>query len=127
MNPADLKYTQEHEWLKVEGSNRVRVGITQYAQKELGDVVFVDLPENNSEATAGENMAVVESVKAVSDIYAPVSGTIVEVNEKLSDNPELINEDPYGQGWIAIIEMSDPSQMDALLDAAAYSKLIGEA
>ena len=125
MYPTDLRYTKEHEWARQEG-NRVRVGITHYAQQELGDVVFVDLPQEGSILQAGEAFAVVESVKAVSDIYAPVSGRVVEVNQDLVDRPELINQDPYGAGWIAVLEMENPAELDELLDADAYRKLIEE-
>ncbi len=127
MFPEELRYTKEHEWLRVEGDDRARVGITFYAQKELGDVVFVDLPQEGIAVSAGDSFAVVESVKAVSDIYAPVSGRIVEVNKALEDRPELINEDPYGQGWIAVIEMSDPSEVEAMLTAVEYKEHVGEA
>ena len=105
MYPSELRYSEDHEWLKLEEGNRARVGITDFAQKELGDVVFVELPEEGTALNAGESFAVVESVKAVSDIYAPVSGKVVEVNDALNDSPELINEDPYGEGWIAIIDL----------------------
>lgn len=125
MYPTDLRYNKEHEWARQEG-NRVRVGISHYAQDELGDVVFVDLPQEGSNFEVGEAFAAVESVKAVSDIFAPVSGRVVEVNEALLDNPEKINEDPYGEGWLATFEMDDPSQLEALLDADGYKKLIEE-
>lgn len=125
MYPEDLRYSKEHEWVRQEG-NRVRVGITHYAQQELGDVVFVDLPQEGSILHAGEAFAVVESVKAVSDIYAPVSGRVVEVNQELVDRPELINEDPYGAGWIAVLEMENPAELEELLDAAGYRELIQE-
>jgi glycine cleavage system H protein len=127
MYPENLKYSKEHEWVKVEPGNKVRIGITFFAQKELGDVVFVELPVEGTEVTAGEGFAVVESVKAVSDIYAPVSGQVVEVNQSLNENPELINEDSYGEGWIAVIEMTDPTEIDNLLDNNEYSKLLTEA
>jgi glycine cleavage system H protein len=123
--PEDLRYTKEHEWVRLE-NGRARVGITYYAQDELGDVVFVDLPRVGTNVQAGEAFAAVESVKAVSDVYAPVSGRIVEVNEELADRPELINEDPYGRGWIAVIEMDNPAEADELLDAAQYKALIEE-
>lgn len=123
MYPADLRYNTDHEWARRE-DNKVRIGITHYAQDELGDVVFVDLPQEGTNFEAGEAFAAVESVKAVSDIFAPVSGRVVEVNESLLDNPERINEDPYGEGWIAVFEMDDPSQLDALMDAEAYKKQI---
>ena len=125
--PEELRYTKEHEWLRLEGSNLARVGITHYAQSELGDVVYVDLPEPGDRVKAGGSFAVVESVKAVSDIYSPVDGRIVEVNKDLENRPELINEDPYGQGWIALIEMDDPRAIEAQLTAAEYKEHIGEA
>ena len=124
MFPAELKYTKDHEWLKAEAGNRVRVGITSFAQQELGDVVFVELPEQGAAVKSGDSFAVVESVKAVSDIYTPVGGNIVEVNQTLADQPELINEDPYGQGWIAIIEMNNPAELAGLMNADDYKKLI---
>lgn len=123
MYPDDLRYSKEHEWVRPE-NGRARVGITYYAQDELGDVVFVDLPRVGSSVQAGEAFMAVESVKAVSDIYAPVSGRIVEVNEELADRPELINEDPYGAGWLAVIEMDNPAELDELLDAEQYKALI---
>ncbi|MBO8125617.1 MAG: glycine cleavage system protein GcvH [Firmicutes bacterium] len=123
MIPSDLRYTKEHEWVRVSGKRAI-VGITDHAQKELGDVVFVDLPDIGQEVVKGNDFAVVESVKAVSDIYAPVSGTVVEVNETLQDNPELINEDPYNDAWIAVIEMLDPSEVDQLMTAEEYEAFI---
>lgn len=123
MYPDDLRYNKEHEWVRRE-DGRARVGISHYAQDELGDVVFVDLPQEGSNFQVGEAFAAVESVKAVSDIFAPVSGRIVEVNEALLDNPELINEDPYGAGWIAVIEMDNPAELDDLLDADGYKQLV---
>lgn len=121
--PEDLRYSTDHEWIRVDG-NKVRIGITDYAQDALGDVVFVDLPEVGSSADAGASISEVESTKSVSDIYAPVSGTIAEVNADLADAPERLNEDPYGEGWICSIELSDPSQIDGLLDAAGYRALV---
>ena len=121
--PDDLKYSEDHEWVRVEGS-RIRFGITDYAQDALGDVVFVQVPAVGSVVTRGASISEVESTKSVSDIYAPVSGTVVEANEDLDDTPQRVNEDPYGEGWIAIIEPSDPSDLDQLLDAAAYTKLV---
>lgn len=126
MYPEGLKYSEEHEWVKAETEGRVRVGISHYAQKELGDVVFVELPEVGTTLTAGAPFAVVESVKAVSDIYTPVSGTVIEVNDSLNDQPEMVNEEPYGQGWIAVIEMSDAGQLDGLMDGAQYKEHVGE-
>ncbi|OEF98416.1 glycine cleavage system protein GcvH [Desulfuribacillus alkaliarsenatis] len=115
----ELKYSKDHEWVIVEGK-RAKIGISDYAQDSLGDIVFIELPEVGREITANENIGVVESVKAVSDIYIPVSGTVVEVNEALEDSPELINESPYDEGWICIIEMSDSSELEQLLSAKEY-------
>lgn len=121
----ELRYTKNHEWVKVEG-NRATVGITDFAQGQLGDVVFVEVPAAFTSVSAGQSFSVVESVKAVSDIYAPVSGVIIEVNDALNDKPEAINESPYGEGWIAVIELNNPSEIDDLLEAAEYQKLIEE-
>jgi glycine cleavage system H protein len=121
--PSDLRYSSDHEWISVDG-NRVRMGITDYAQHALGDVVFVQIPTLGAAVTAGDTMSEVESTKSVSDIYAPVSGTIVSVNEGLSDQPEALNNDPYGAGWICEIELSDPAQIEALLDASGYRALV---
>ena len=119
--PDDLRYSSDHEWVRTDGPS-VRVGITDYAQDALGDVVFVELPEVGATVSAGDSIAEVESTKSVSDIYAPVSGTIVEVNTELADTPERLNEDPYGEGWLFVIEPSDDN--GDLLDAAAYRSLI---
>ncbi|MGH9047734.1 MAG: glycine cleavage system protein GcvH [Acidimicrobiales bacterium] len=121
--PDDLRYSNDHEWARADGS-RVRVGITDYAQDALGDVVFVDLPEVGVEMQAGALLGEVESTKSVSELYAPVSGRVVEVNMTLSEAPERLNEDPYGEGWICDIELTDPASLGALLDAAAYRQLI---
>jgi len=121
--PSDLRYSSDHEWIAVDG-NRVRMGITDYAQDALGDVVFVQIPTLGAAVTAGDTMSEVESTKSVSDIYAPVSGTIVSVNDALSDQPEALNNDPYGAGWICEIELSDPAQIEALLDASGYRALV---
>ena len=121
--PDDLKYTADHEWVRVEGT-RVRIGITDYAQDALGDVVFVQLPEPGATVDAGSSMSEVESTKSVSDVYAPVTGTVVEVNAELTDSPQRLNEDPYGEGWIAVIELADPSAAEGLIDAEAYRQLI---
>jgi glycine cleavage system H protein len=121
--PEELRYSSDHEWIRVEG-NRARVGITDFAQDALGDVVFVDLPEVGTATTAGASVSEVESTKSVSDIYAPVSGTIVEVNGELGDAPERLNEDPYGEGWIFVIELQDASELEGLLDAAGYRALV---
>jgi len=120
--PEDLQYSSDHEWIAVDGG-RARVGITHYAQDALGDVVYVQVPTVGTAVTAGQTMSEVESTKSVSDIYAPVSGTIVAVNEALADSPEVLNADPYGAGWICEIELSDPSETAALLDAAGYRAL----
>lgn len=123
--PADRKYTRSHEWAKQE-DGRVVVGISDFAQESLGDVVFVETPEVGREVQAGEAVAVVESVKTASDIYAPVSGKVVDVNEALADEPELVNGDPYGAGWIFKLEPSDPAEMGALLGPDDYTKVIEE-
>jgi glycine cleavage system H protein len=121
--PEDLRYSSDHEWARLE-DGRLRLGITDYAQDALGDVVFVDVPEVGRTVAAGESFSEVESTKSVSDIFAPVAGTIVEVNNDLSDSPERLNEDPYGDGWICVIEPSDASSVEGLLDADAYRTLI---
>ena len=118
----DLKYTKSHEWIKIKDDIAV-VGITDHAQAELTDIVFVELPEIGKEIKKGEELCVVESVKSVSEIYAPVSGKIVKVNSKLEDSPEIINESPYDDGWLVELEISDKSEVDSLLDAAEYKKL----
>jgi glycine cleavage system H protein len=121
--PDDRRYTQDHEWARLE-DGRVRVGITDYAQDALGDVVFVQLPEQGARVEAGATFSEVESTKSVSDIYAPVAGTVVEVNSDLTDAPQRINEDPYGEGWICVIEPNDAAAVDALLDAEGYQRLV---
>jgi glycine cleavage system H protein len=121
--PDDLQYSTDHEWVKVEG-NRVRIGITDYAQDALGDVVFVQVPEQGAAVAAGAGISEVESTKSVSDIYAPVAGTIVEVNTDLDAAPERLNADPYGDGWICVIEVADADAVSGLLDADSYRKLI---
>lgn len=123
--PEDLLYTKEHEWLRMEG-NRGRVGITDYAQHSLGDIVFVELPPVGKEFKAGEAFGVVESVKSASDIYMPVSGKVVAVNEEVINSPQLINQDPYGKGWMIEIEPSNPEEVKGLLDASGYKKLVEE-
>ena len=122
--PAELRYSKDHEWARLEANGRVRVGITDYAQDALGDVVFIELPATGTAVAAGDTFGEVESTKSVSDLFAPVSGTVVEVNDMLTDAPEKLNEDPYGEGWICLIEPDDPAQFDILLDASAYSSLI---
>jgi len=123
--PEELKYSDQHEWVKVEGTVAV-VGITDYAQEALGDLTFVELPFDGDDCTKDEEACSIESAKAASGIYAPVSGTIAEVNSELEDSPELVNSDPYGQGWLFKIEMSDPSQLDGLMDVAAYKAFLAE-
>lgn len=118
--PQDLRYSESHEWVRVESDGSVTVGITGHAQELLGDLVFVETPEPGSAASAGEACATVESVKAASDVYAPVSGEIVAVNEGLADAPELVNESPYDDGWLFRIQPADTTQLDALMDADAY-------
>ncbi|WP_417445693.1 glycine cleavage system protein GcvH [Kangiella sp.] len=124
--PAELKYVSSHEWIRDEGDGVVTVGITDHAQELLGDVVFVDAPEVDSEVDVGDEIAVVESVKAASDIYAPLAGTILEVNEELEDSPELINSDPYGDGWMFKMKLVDADDMDSLLSAEEYADEIAE-
>ena len=121
--PDDLRYSTDHEWIRVEGPV-VRIGITDYAQDALGDVVFVQAPDVGAQVKAGETVGEVESTKSVSDLYAPVSGTVLEVNDSLADSPQALNDDPYGEGWICTIRMSDPAELDGLLDSAAYQALI---
>jgi len=121
--PEGLRYSSDHEWVAVDG-NIARIGITDYAQDALGDVVYVDLPTSGTTVAAAESFGEVESTKSVSELYAPVSGEIVQVNDELADSPQKLNEDAYGEGWLVAIEMSDLSELDALLDAAAYTALI---
>ena len=124
--PQDLRYSREHEWVRVEGSV-ARIGITDFAQESLGDVVFVQLPDVGLEIVAGASAAEIESTKSVSDVYVPVSGVVQTVNEALVDAPELLNQDPYGAGWILDVTLADPSELGALMDADAYRELVGEA
>ncbi|MCV0403967.1 MAG: glycine cleavage system protein GcvH [Chloroflexi bacterium] len=119
-NPDDLRYSKEHEWVRVDGS-QATIGITSFAAEELGDIVFIELPEVGATLSQFATFGVVESVKAVSDLYSPVSGEVVEVNEALRDTPELLNADAFGEGWIARVELSDTAELDALMDAAAYA------
>jgi len=121
--PEQLRYSSDHEWIRVDG-NKITLGITDYAQDALGDVVFVDVPDVGTAVTVGGSFSEVESTKSVSDIYSPVSGSIVEVNADLGDEPERLNDDPYGEGWICVIELADPSELDHLMDAAGYTALI---
>lgn len=122
--PADLKYTREHEWIKDNGDGTVTVGITDFAQGELGDIVFVELEPEGSEFSQDDTFGTVEAVKTVSDLYAPVDGEITEINEALEDEPELVNDDPYGEGWMVKIKLSDPDQLDDLLTADEYEEVI---
>jgi len=122
--PGDLKFLKSHEWARVEGNGRVTVGISDYAQGLLGDLVYVELPEVGAEAKAGEQIAVVESVKAASDVYSPVSGKVVEVNSALSDKPETINEDAYGEGWMFVVEISNAEEVNDLLGPDDYEEAL---
>ncbi|TKB47474.1 glycine cleavage system protein GcvH [Thalassotalea mangrovi] len=124
--PSELKYASSHEWVRNEGDGTVTVGITEHAQELLGDMVFVELPEVGDQVSTGDDVAVAESVKAASDIYAPVSGEIVEVNEDLEDSPELVNSDAFGDGWMFRIKLDDAGELDALLDAEGYQNVVDE-
>ena len=121
--PADLRYTPEHEWIRVEGDKAI-IGVTDYAQDALGDVVFVDIPELGKRVTVGETVTEVESTKSVSDIYAPLEGEIIEINQELDDSPELLNGDPYGEGWIFILKLSETTSTESLLSAKDYRELV---
>lgn len=123
--PEDLKYHKEHTWVKLSGKKAI-IGITDYAQGQLGDIVYIDLPEVDSEVEANAEMAEIESTKATSSVIAPVTGVVIEVNEDLAESPEIINEDPYGKGWIAKVEIEDPSELDELMDAGEYARFIEE-
>lgn len=125
MNPDDLKYHKEHIWIRPSGKN-VTIGITNYAQDALGDIVYIDLPEIDSETEANSEIGEIESTKATSSIIAPVSGRIIQVNDDLSETPEVINDDPYGKGWIAVIEIDDASELDDLMDSSEYAKYVEE-
>jgi glycine cleavage system H protein len=124
--PADLRYTKEHEWAKLEG-DKARIGITAFAQEQLGDVVFVELPKVGAKVTAMKTFGVVESVKAVSDLYAPLSGDVVEINAELPKKPEVVNADPYGQGWMIVVKLANAKEWDSLMSAADYEKLVAAA
>jgi glycine cleavage system H protein len=126
MYPDDLKYARDHEWARAEG-DRATVGITDYAQEQLNEIVHVDLPPVGTAVTGGEPFGEVESTKSVSDLYSPVSGTIVGRNDALDNSPELINADPYGQGWLIVVEMTDAGELGQLMDAKAYSEMVAEA
>lgn len=126
MNPPDdIKFHREHTWVKISGK-KATIGITDYAQESLGDIVYIDLPEVDTDVEANTEIAEIESTKATSAVIAPISGTIIEVNEKLEDSPEIINEDPYGKGWIAVLEIADESELDDLMDEEEYERYIEE-
>jgi glycine cleavage system H protein len=125
MNPEDIKYHKEHTWARISGK-KATIGITDYAQESLGDIVYVDLPETDVDVSANTEITEIESTKANSAVIAPVSGTIIEINETLSDSPEIINEDPYGKGWIAVIEMDNPAEVEDLMDVEEYEAYIEE-
>ena len=126
MIPEDLRYSSDHEWVRTTGEGTVRVGITDYAQNSLGDIVFVQMPEPGTTIAPGDSIGEVESTKSVSDIFAPVTGTVVSRNDALDSTPELVNSDPYGDGWMLEIELSDPAELSDLLDAAGYAEVVGE-
>lgn len=123
--PENLKYTKEHEWIRVVG-NDAYIGITDHAQSELGDIVYLDVNENNKDMSAGDVFGTIEAVKTVADLYAPASGTLIEVNSALNDTPEKINNDPYGEGWLVKVSLSNLAEIDGLMDATAYKALIGQ-
>jgi len=125
MDPQDIRYHKEHTWVRVSGKKGT-IGITDYAQDALGDIVYIDLPEVDSAVEAHTEITEIESTKSTSSVISPVSGKVIEVNEELSESPEIINEDPYGKGWIAVIELENPSEIDDLLDASEYGKLVDE-
>ncbi len=125
MNPDDLKYHKEHTWVKVSGK-KATIGITDYAQEALGDIVYIDLPDIDTELEINSEFGEIESTKTTSTLIAPITGRVIEVNEDLSENPEIINEDPYGKGWIAVVEIEDMSELDDLMDASEYAKYIEE-
>lgn len=125
MHPQDIRYHKEHTWVRVSG-NKGTIGITDYAQDALGDIVYIDLPEVDSSVEASTEITEIESTKSTSSVISPVSGRVIEVNEELSETPEIINEDPYGNGWIAVIELDNPTEIDDLLDASEYGKLVDE-
>lgn len=126
MNPPGLKYSKEHEWLKIEGDGEAVVGITQYAQEQLGDVVYVVVPKVGTKVTKDKKLGEIESVKAVSDIFSPASGEVIAVNADLKDRPELVNEDPYGKGWLVRIRLSDTSEVDTLMSASQYEEMLSK-
>jgi glycine cleavage system H protein len=126
MNPKEYKYTVEHEWICPESKNKGKVGLADYAQSQLGDIVFLDLPAPGTQVKQGKKMGEVESVKAVSDIFAPVGGQVLELNQTVIDEPGLVNKDPYGAGWLVRLELSKPSELDTLMDSEKYDKFVAE-
>lgn len=124
--PADLRYTKEHEWARLDDDGRIAVGITDYAQDQLGDIVYLDLPDNGAKVTGGEPMGEVESTKSVSDIYSPITGRVTDVNAESRDNPAAVNQDPYGEGWLVVVDPEDPAEFDSLLTAEEYEAFIAE-
>ena len=126
MNPKENKYTQEHEWINSQSNNTSKIGLTDYAQTQLGDLVYLDFPEPGTEVTQFKKMGEIESVKAVADFFAPVSGKILEVNQNAIDDPALVNQNPYGEGWLVELEFSNPSELDALMDSDKYDKFVAE-
>ena len=126
MNPKECKYTQEHEWIRLESGNTAKMGLADYAQSQLGDIVYLDLPAPGTQVQQFKKMGEVESVKAVSDIFAPASGKVVEVNQTVIDDPKLVNEDCYGRGWLVKLELSNPRELDNLMDNTAYDKLVAK-
>ena len=126
MTPKEYRYTQEHEWLCPESRNKGKVGLADYAQSQLGDIVFLDLPAPGTQVEQGKKMGEVESVKAVSDIFAPASGRVLEINQTVVDEPGLVNKDPYGAGWLVRLELSKPSELDALMNSEKYDKFVAE-
>ncbi len=125
MNPEDIKFHKEHTWVKIE-DRKATVGITDYAQESLGDIVYIDAPELDADIEVGTELTQIESTKATSSVISPVTGTVVKINEELADSPEIINEEPYGKGWIAILDIEDESQIDGLMDSATYEKYLEE-
>jgi len=124
--PSDLRYTREHEWARLEDDGRITIGITDYAQDQLGDIVYLQLPEQGADVSAGEPMGEVESTKSVSDIYSPVSGKVAEVNAEVVETPEAVNQDPYGEGWLIGVDPSDPTEFDGLMTAEEYEQFLTE-
>jgi glycine cleavage system H protein len=124
--PADLRYTKEHEWARLDDDGRIAVGITDYAQDQLGDIVYLDLPDNGAQVTGGEPMGEVESTKSVSDIYSPITGRVTDVNAESRDNPAAVNQDPYGEGWLVVVDPEDPAEFDSLLTSEEYESFVAE-